>query len=369
MKKLLKRGTAIICALALLSTLASAAEMIPTRGTVHGSLWIEQGIFVNGVELGVIEYSTQYYELPFINGNVYIPLRTATELLGVDADWDEATAVLSLTRTKAPYVRERRVNVIKVEETKEEFEAMSKQLQQDVLMGIDAELRPDITLLLDGKKQELTNEQGETIYPILFRGVLYLTVRSVGELCGMKVAWLADQPVVYTFGVQTQHSFNDLYEPYVSTGHGAQIHLYDTPTEEQIKSAADYLDTANRLYMQCVEATAAIPDDLTTYTKEQAIVQLKTVVSCAGQLLSLSAPDAPFFAWEARRIKAQAREVQVNQVENYLNWLETSTYPMEDFLHGFKDIYMLQALYMLRGQVEEGQRLLNVVQSNSNKQG
>ncbi len=174
---------------------------------------------------------------------------------------------------------------------------------------------------------------------------------------------MADEPVI--FSKQTQHSFNQLYEPYIPLGQGAQIHLYDTPTEEQLKSVRDYLAAANKLYMQCVDATAAFPD-LATCTKEQAIAQLEVIASYAGQLrTTLPAPDAPFFAWEARRISFLGGwDIPVYRVEGYIDRLNTQaeTYSMEQIFQGFKDIYMLTSLYTLRGQLEEGQRLLDVVQ-------
>lgn len=54
---------------------------------------------------------------------------------------------------------------------------------------ITADLRPDVTVTLDGKTQALTGQNGETLYPIMYDGVTYLPVRAVGELTGKTVTW------------------------------------------------------------------------------------------------------------------------------------------------------------------------------------
>jgi uncharacterized membrane protein YkoI len=54
---------------------------------------------------------------------------------------------------------------------------------------VSAEVRPDVTVVVDGKTQSFTNAKGEPVYPILYNGTTYLPVRSVGELMGMTVDW------------------------------------------------------------------------------------------------------------------------------------------------------------------------------------
>lgn len=58
-----------------------------------------------------------------------------------------------------------------------------------VRQKITAELRPDITLKVNGEVQELKKGDGEELYAITYNGTTYLPVRAVGEAVGMEVRW------------------------------------------------------------------------------------------------------------------------------------------------------------------------------------
>lgn len=58
-----------------------------------------------------------------------------------------------------------------------------------VRRNITAELRPDITVELNGTRQSLKDGSGNAVYPILYNGSTYLPIRAVGELAGMRVNW------------------------------------------------------------------------------------------------------------------------------------------------------------------------------------
>ncbi|MBE6704088.1 MAG: hypothetical protein E7583_02385 [Ruminococcaceae bacterium] len=62
-----------------------------------------------------------------------------------------------------------------------------------VVKDIKAQLRPDFTIVIDGKKQNFKNVKGEKVYPILYEGTTYLPVRAIGELMGKTVYWYEDE--------------------------------------------------------------------------------------------------------------------------------------------------------------------------------
>ena len=54
---------------------------------------------------------------------------------------------------------------------------------------IQAEIRPDFTIYVDGQQQTFKNVNGEVVYPVLYEGTTYLPVRAIGELMGKTVYW------------------------------------------------------------------------------------------------------------------------------------------------------------------------------------
>ena len=62
-----------------------------------------------------------------------------------------------------------------------------------VVKDIKAQLRPDFTVVIDGKKQNFKNVKGEKVYPILYEGTTYLPVRAIGARMGKTVYWYEDE--------------------------------------------------------------------------------------------------------------------------------------------------------------------------------
>ena len=67
------------------------------------------------------------------------------------------------------------------------------------IQQILVELRPDITVEVDGMTRTMTDKNGKTVYPISYDGTTYLPVRALGEILGQTVEWdSATQTVILT---------------------------------------------------------------------------------------------------------------------------------------------------------------------------
>lgn len=67
----------------------------------------------------------------------------------------------------------------------------------------DVQLRPDMTILIDGKEQTFYNAEGQEVQPILCDGTTYLPVRAIGEIMGKNVDWNQDTLTVTLSGRRT----------------------------------------------------------------------------------------------------------------------------------------------------------------------
>jgi len=68
---------------------------------------------------------------------------------------------------------------------------------------VTAQLRPDITILIDGTERTFYNAGGEQVHPILYNGTTYLPVRAIGELMGKNVDWNQASKTVTISGTRT----------------------------------------------------------------------------------------------------------------------------------------------------------------------
>ena len=66
-------------------------------------------------------------------------------------------------------------------------------ISKSVVEKIEAEIRGDFKVVVDGKVETFKNAQGEVVYPILYDGTTYLPVRAIGELMGKTVYWYQNE--------------------------------------------------------------------------------------------------------------------------------------------------------------------------------
>ena len=145
---------------------------------------------VNGDEVHPILYS----------GTTYLPVRAIGELMGKNVNWDASTRTVSLSGTRTSGT---------VSGTPDSGAAPA---------SVTARLSPDVTVTVDGVTRSFTDAAGNTVYPLLYNGSVYLPIRAIGNLMGKSVSWDAATRTVSLSGdaplVTDADSFNN------STGTG-----------------------------------------------------------------------------------------------------------------------------------------------------
>ena len=141
---------------------------------------------VNGDEVHPILYS----------GTTYLPIRAIGELMGKNVNWDAATRTVSLSGTRTSGA---------VAGTPD---------NSAVPASVTARLSPDVTVTVDGVTRSFTDAAGNTVYPLLYSGSVYLPVRAIGNLMGKSVSWNAATRTVSLTGgdsplVTDADSFNN----------------------------------------------------------------------------------------------------------------------------------------------------------------
>lgn len=269
MKKSLSKLTAGFAAFALLLSSAGALAAAPGPATVHATLW-HNYIWIDNVQAGFLNEQGKRVN-PFIyNGTVYIPLRTAGEWMGCQVQWDQGTQTVSLTSGGTPYYLSIFTEAAQPEQTQEEFQ----QFLLDMANGIDIRLDPNISVVLDGAKQEFANAKGEAVFPILFRDSVYLPVRSIGELCGKNVLWIPSG--------------------YLTPGNPGAVFIYNTPTQRQTEEIETYTASCNGLYTNILSVFQALVS-VENLSNGEALDRLSALTGLAQNLRDLSQPGALFF--------------------------------------------------------------------------
>lgn len=169
--------TPLILAIMLLAAISigaagvvNIANAAPVATNVTAQLNPGYTIIVDGVQQNFFNSSgSPVYPLVY-NGTTYLPLRAIGELMNKNVNWDEANLTVSLagTRNAAPTLGR---------------PAPAKQ------QYVNAQLRPDFTIMLDGVRRSFTNSDGTYVYPLLYNGSVYLPLRAIGELMGKNVDW------------------------------------------------------------------------------------------------------------------------------------------------------------------------------------
>ena len=146
-----------LCLLTLTGLLAvSAAAMGSTPVQVTAEVRPSVAILVDGVERTFYDASGKEVHAIYYNGTHYLPVRAIGELMGKNVNWDGSTRTITLSspRTAAATAGT------------PDAEAADA--------SVSAQLRPDITIVVDGTTRAFTDAKGNAVYPLLREGTNYL---------------------------------------------------------------------------------------------------------------------------------------------------------------------------------------------------
>ena len=122
--------------------------------------------------------------------------------------------------------------------------------------NITAQLRPDITVEINGKEQTMRDVNGGIVYPVTYNGTTYLPIRAIGEALGRSVDWDGRTQTV-SLSDWDQEAY-----PEISTISEAEDRIDELEREiKALKPAATYSDRA-RQYAALAGKLDALSDDL-----------------------------------------------------------------------------------------------------------
>lgn len=160
----------LMCAIMLVGILSvsAAATSVDTVSAV-----ISPNIIVKVDGEVQIFFSTSGEQVhPIIyNGTTYLPLRAIGELMNKNVNWDQATLTVTLSGTRTTPA------------------TTGVRDENPAQQTIQAQLRPDFTIVVDGVSRSFTDAQGNVVYPMLYNGSTYLPLRAIGRLMGKTVSW------------------------------------------------------------------------------------------------------------------------------------------------------------------------------------
>ena len=125
---------------------------------------------------------------------------------------------------------------------------------------IEAEIRPDFTIMVDGQEQTFRNVNGEIVYPVLYEGTTYLPVRAIGELMGKTVYWYEnDKRIDLKTETSTVTDADVIIQGNSGGGGGTSVRPELTPAPDEIT-----LDRAKEIALE----RAGLSASEVTFTKE-----------------------------------------------------------------------------------------------------
>ncbi len=149
-KRLGKIAAPVLCAVMLASPLAAIPAAAVTG--VTAVIRPDMTIIIDGQKRNFYNVNAKQVHPLYYAGSTYLPVRAIGELMGKNVDWNEATKTVTLAgRRGTPPVS---------------GTPDGASQRQDV----DATVRDDFTVIVDGAVRSFANANGRRVYPLLYRG-------------------------------------------------------------------------------------------------------------------------------------------------------------------------------------------------------
>ncbi|MBD5097993.1 MAG: hypothetical protein HDT35_00245 [Clostridiales bacterium] len=180
------RFVSLLLALVMVFSLTVSASAADTSKSEQVTAYFNYNLTVqfNGETklLGNVN-GDQVYPITY-GGTTYVPVRAISNLLGLDVTWFQEDRVVRLLNSD-----DVKPITVKPDTSK-----------KSGLETIQPTIDPGITVIYNGKEQEMKTVNGETVYPMLIGGTTYLPIRAVGDMLGLEVGWVqATQTVTLDF--------------------------------------------------------------------------------------------------------------------------------------------------------------------------
>lgn len=169
MKKLIITIAALL-ALATTAFATSSEVTVTEAGNFH--------IYYNDVEKGFTDVNGTIVRPIVLEGTTYLPVRAASELVGLSASWNGETSTVTLTAgsgtgcvTTAPAPIAQR--------------------------AVSATIADHFTIIYNSTKQSFADANGKTVYPVVKDGTTYLPIRALCSMLNIPVEWNGTTSSIY----------------------------------------------------------------------------------------------------------------------------------------------------------------------------
>lgn len=265
----------------LLSTCTSAAYAVTSvSGTpVPKQVLIyfkpDVSVELNGVRYVFKDANGQTVYPLIYNGTTYLPVRAVSALMKEPIDWDADSKTVFIGKSLTfPIKSTVRIPDGAAAPAEASDIAALKDLQPGLVTGYS---KPDVTVMYDFEIQSFKDANGLTVYPLNYKGSIYLPVRAISRLMKEPIVW-------------------DSAAKIIAIGDGEE------EPEEEPEEESEEEDTVFALLEELFESEEAL-----YYEASAKVTEIKDATSEQKQAIAASASD--------NYLKAQSVTLEVKAIK------------------------------------------------------